>query len=290
MSGIKEDRYNLSSLSFEDKVFDVMSIVQEFHVITKQGKKIRKIWPLKPINAGSTFITTYLDPSHVCVTKAENSGNGHLLRSDFVALNVKQLLIGLTNADILIYVHQKGRLLKKLGSPNFVFENKNLRQEKEKNKRGFSYNIDLRINTVEVLKKREDAVTPCNSSLHDEDTQWINNAVNVLGCLPPFLKPFVSKSTLSKNVANSLVCTMDQYSKFNLNYSPEHHFGKIAEFYEQPCSYMTIGSTLTNTLTPKIFSAGIDLNLAGTITGIFEVGMKIEYLTEEYKLETNIGL
>ena len=154
------------------------------------------------------FSTTYQDTKSICITKVKTKKlDSPLLDYDVVKFNARNMTSH-HGYNLKIFVHQKGQFLRKFGSPDFVLENSIIDGKISKRMykgfyiRGFSYEILLRIISVDVLKKREDAVTPCNPGLQDEDTVWITNVINVLGCVPPFFKRFLINVTLSNGFAS----------------------------------------------------------------------------------------
>lgn len=281
LNGNKKDEYNLSTITFEDKVMDIETMTQEFYTQLKTSSKIYKIQFGFP-ESNHTFKKSYQDSYHACVTKEGFVGKGQFLKRDYIELDVISLLM-FADPDIHIFVHQKGRLLTELEQPHVVIENKILADAKIENKYGFSYEVNLRISTVEVLKKRPNAMIPCNELLHDEDNLWINKAIEMIGCVPPFFKRFVWDSTLNGNTAISNTCNMKELNSYAKEYAAKFYFGNISRMYYEPCYQVTNVVSLAQSLIPVTN----DLSLFSSRASKKSVKIRIEYAMKGYKMATN---
>ena len=148
-------------------------------------------------------------------------------------------------------------------------------------KHGFSYEVNLRINTVEVLKKRPNAVIPCNELLRDEDNLWINKAIEIVGCVPPFFKRFVWNSTLNGNSLISDTCNMNQFNSFATEYTAKYNFGNISKLYIEPCYQTTNVVSLAQSLIP------LNDDFFSSMASKMSVKIRIEYAMKGYKKATN---
>ena len=281
LNGNKKDEHNLSSLNFEDKILSIESMTDEFYTQLKTGSKIRRI-KFGFSKSNHTFTNSYQDSFHACVTKEGFLGNGNFLKRDYIELNIRSLSM-FSNPEILVFVHQKGRFLTQVEQPHAVIENKALVDAKKKNKYGFSYEVNLRINTVEVLKKRPNAVIPCNELLRDEDNLWINKAIEIVGCVPPFFKRFVWNSTLNGNSLISDTCNMNQFNSFATEYSAKYNFGNISKLYIEPCYQTTNVVSLAQSLIPLKDDFSSFIGRASKMS----VKIRIEYAMKGYKKATN---
>ena len=279
LRGNKEDEHNLSSIPFENKAMSIDSITQEFHTQLKTGSKIRKI-QFGFVKSNHTFMKSYQDPYHACVTKDGFLQN--LVKRDYIELDIITLL-ALADPDIYVFVHQKGRFLTVLEHPHVVIANKALVDAKRKNKYGFVYDVNLRINTVEVLSKRPNAFIPCDEFLHDEDNLWINKAIEVIGCLPPFFKRFFRNSSSNDKRTISSVCNKNQLTNYEQEYAAKFYFGNISKLYNEPCYQATSVVSLAQSLIPleneyrSTFATASQMN----------VKIEIEYAMKGYKKATN---
>ena len=238
MRGGREDREKLTLMAFEDTVIQLLPIIDIFRTKTKEGKSITYTHPRNKSTLNSSygklnFSTTYHDAKHVCYTKVRNLREGWLLHRETMIINAEQMMH--YKYKLHFYVHQKGQLLRKLETPDFILNQVVLAEKNE----SFLYDLNLRISSVDVLEKRPDAVISCNPELHDEDSTWINNATNMLGCVPPFLKKFVRHSLLSTGNKTGPSCNKNQYREIKNNFYPRKNFRRWAKLYSQPCSQMT---------------------------------------------------
>ena len=140
ITGIKMDYKNaiLDSQRSEyvDKIVNVASTILKFETVTSEGKTIRHIESdaqnLEHFNLA--FAMTYQDPWNLCFTKRQSSSKSGLLRYDYLELKDGTNYLNAAKYDYRIYVHQKGQLLKRLGTSNHVLEkrlikyDRNLRQ------------------------------------------------------------------------------------------------------------------------------------------------------------------
>ena len=238
MMGDWEDVENLTLIAFEEMVIQLLPIIDTFTTTPNEGKSILYINHRNKSSLHSpygklNFSTTYHDARHVCYTKDRSLGEGWPLHHETMAINPGEMMNYKYN--LYFYVHQTGRLLRKLGAPDYIL-NQEILTEKSK---CLLYDLKLRISSVDVLRKRPDAVPSCNPELHDEDSAWINNVTNVLGCVPPFLKRFVRHSLLSSGNKIGLSCTKNQYREFKEEFYPRQNFQRWAKLYSQPCTQMT---------------------------------------------------
>ena len=277
VAGKKEDGFNMTTITFEDKANDIISNVREFYTSLKNGTKIRKIGVFGLSTKNPTLTTSYQDANHICVTKEDIPGRGYLSKQDYLELDASPFLLS-SNPDIHIFVHQKGQLLSALEQPHVVLENRILVDAKNKNDYGFSYEINLRINTVEVLKKRPDAVNSCDETLKDEDNFWINKAIKIIGCTPTFLKRFRWNSTLSGQTDTPLDCKKDHYYLYKNQYGAKYHFDNVSKLYVPPCTQMTSIVSSVHSITPAKFTFG---------TPTKSVKIRIEYAMNGFKQATN---
>ena len=144
---------------------------------------------------------SYQDSSIRCFTKKEDDMTGQRLAYEHIKIDVQRFVVGHTAAlkqpDIQIFIHQKHQLIRKLRTPTVWIRMDDLKDAAENFKDGFIQKVDLRIDNVEVLKKRKNSKKPCNETLFDEDKKWIETAIMSLRCIPPFFKRFLSSSSSS---------------------------------------------------------------------------------------------
>ena len=269
ISGAKMDDKNriLNSQrsSYEDKIVDVASTILKFETATTSGKIIRHIENERQGQEKftSTFDMTYQDPWNLCFTKRQTRNQQELLRYDYLELKDGKNYLNIGGYDYRIYVHQKGQLLRRLGMNDHFIRKKPFKDQSKESKvnklttkgkhydlvkklQGYSFEVNVRINSATVLRKRSDAIAPCNNTLLNEDSHWIKTAIQKLGCIPPFLKRYDNDGNTNEDYS----CKKNQYEDYKMNYNPEHYFYKIGRLYDNPCTAMTplVTSTMVKVL------------------------------------------
>ena len=259
ITGIKMDDKNAILNSqrskYLDKIVNVASTILKFETVTTEGKIIQHIeneaHNLEHFNLA--FAMTYQDPWNLCFTRRQTSSQSKLLRYDYLEVNDGSSYLNRAKYNYRIYVHQKGQLLRQLGTSDHILDKKLLKYEKSRKQilkklnnpgkndnlrrklMGYRYEVNIRINSADVLRKRPDAIIPCNNKLYDEDAHWIKRAIDELKCIPPFFDGNKHRVTSFE----SIPCIKSQYENFSINYRPEYYFYEIEKLYDQPCVEMT---------------------------------------------------
>ena len=96
--------------------------------------------------------------------------------------------------------------------------------------------LDLNIVIVSMLRERFDGKQPCDASLVNDDKEFRNRAMGIIGCIPPYWRQFQSDtSTLNScNTSNELKAAFDQIKRID----------QVMDTYIPPCSEMSIVTTL----------------------------------------------
>ena len=300
LTGKQNDSFNFLSVPFSKKVFNLLGDIQYFHVTTESGKKIVKTnnlnaaflpnWKLKKY--GPALKISYQDPSNICYTKNDSDVTGQRLAHEFIKMNVKKFVtghtVGLIKPDIKIFIHQKHQLIRKLRTPTVWIRMFDLKDAAGNFKDGFTQKIDLRIDSIEVLKKRKNSVKPCNDTLSNEDKTWIETTINTMGCVPPFFKRFVSNVTRISNELTQKSCKKEQLAAFRKAYSPNRHFETIENEYLQPCGQMIASVASTEALIPKVARSDlVDPWVTKNRIKTYDVNIGIRYGLATYKVATN---
>ena len=281
-------------------MFNILGNIQYFHVTTEGGKKIVKTnnlnaaflpsWKIKKY--GPALEISYQDPSNICFTKNQSDVTRQRLAYEFMKLNVKKFVtghtVGLIKPDIKIFIHQKHQLIRKLRAPTVWIRMFDLKDAADNFKDGFTQKIDLRIDSIEVLKKRKNSVTPCNDTLLNEDKMWIETAINKMGCVPPFFKRFESNESQKSDELTLKSCKKEQLAAFRKAYSPNRHFETIENQYLQPCGQMIPSVASTEALIPKVVrSELLDPWVTKNRRKTYEVDIGIRYGLATYIVATN---
>ena len=105
-----------------------------------------------------------------------------------------------------------------------------------------SNTFELKIEQVEVLRKRTDAVVPCDDNTQNNDRMYREAIMKNVGCIPAFWDIFTSNLSSNGNPISLPECqSKKEYKKFT-NYTADQpgYMNKAQELYMQPCKQMTI--------------------------------------------------
>ena len=123
---------------------------------------------------------------------------------------------------------------------------------------------------MESLRKREDATTPCNSTLTNNDQMYRLPLMKKVGCIPIYWTHLVS-GEITKTI-NLPKCNRTKDYKALKQYLPDIGDVKVGTgLYTQPCAEMTITLTMAQS----------------DYEGSGELGFQIYYDTEQYKIIEN---
>ena len=242
--------------------------------INKVGDVIHD-WDHESNDPLDTFYLSYQDPNMVCMTnKVRYSPNLHLKR-DFLLFDAEKMYVNLMARSKLYYhiiidffIHQPGSLISMLNDP--ILRLNALQIEFLRNTSRF---VNVRVNQVEVLEKREDAEIRCNKSLTDFDLTYKESVVKSIGCIPRYWNHFLNNSGIEKMEETRIPnCkTKDQYLHAS-QYQPLY-FQNGSKLFRQPCRQMTVSYDMSTS--DISYKAG-------------ELGLTIYYGSENYKLFRNV--
>ena len=105
----------------------------------------------------------------------------------------------------------------------------------------------------------------------DDDAQWRNKVMDIVGCIPAFWKRFISNLYQNQSLPT---CNREQYQRIDTEYSPVNNFEQAASLYMQPCKQMTTIVSATEKTIPNNKSQ-------------FELVLNFNHATEEYKETVN---
>ena len=238
---------NFNDVEFDAVTIDFLeNIANTFYTVTTHGEEInnRSYQDYSSDDVIEPLLKTHQDPFRICYTKKFHYEQNLGLNYDYLEINPTELSETWLNLDV--YVHKGGQLIRQLGKPAFSLNNIALyaifKDDDHNNASYISYNIDFRIDLVEVLRKRPSGRVPCNASLLDEDSQWRNVIMNEVGCVPAFWKRFVPNESFH---SIPLDCNQEQYLKIDYIMKPIINFENGSNLYMNSCTHMT--STVTTT-------------------------------------------
>ena len=242
--------------------------------INKVGDVIHD-WDHESNDPLDTFYRSYQDPNMVCMTdKVPYSPNLHLKR-DSLLFDAEKMYVDLMTRSFWYYrividffIHQPGSLIPMLNDPILRLDALQLSFI-----RNTSRFINVRVNQVEVLEKREDAEITCNKSLTDFDLMYKDSVIKSIGCIPLYWKRFLNNSGVEKmNETKIPDCnTKDQYLHAS-QYQPLY-FQNGSKLFRQPCRQMTVSYDM--------YTSDISYK-AG------KLGLTVYYGSANYKLFRNV--
>ena len=202
-----------------------------------------------------------------CISRRLNYAPGQVLLKETLGFSFHQLKKFLA---MTVYIHHENQLVRNFGgtgSPRSWVIALNLQKEY----RNDSNYIELVINSIQILTKRNDANANCDNGLDDEDSHWMQTASRTAGCIPAYWRRF---SKLWKDSLGLKYCkTYEQYKQVA---DLIDRRWTITTKYDPPCNKMT---TMSHAYTARPFDSAKnkiynDLQL---------IIIEILYKTDEYQ-------
>ena len=224
---------NCFTFSWQCKIQNIMK--KKFDAITKES------FPL---------VLSYQDPDRTCYTPRTkpSASNGQ----DYLTLDVETILehIGPNLEQVIhlsrglpylrIYIHMHGQLLRMFGRDVAHIRVEDMLTEQCSAKRGAiskastcsGMKLSFLMSQVTLLKKRHDAIIPCDKNEKNDDFQIMTAITKEVGCVPSFWKDIFDHSGITPP------CTMGtQYRKIY------HYVSDVAlssNLIVQPCNEMIV--------------------------------------------------
>ena len=282
LKGVKETNHplwhdhsqNYTTIQFDDVVINFNELFTRFYTLTNTREK----------NFNATLDISHFDPLRVCVTKKDfpktvlvDEDHFEILLFGALAENIR-----LGMMDIDFYVHQKGQLLKRINYPDFHLDRDHVAAIRERYKRKYkavTNDMKMTVRSIDVIRKRQDAIAPCDPNLHEEDDKLRQVAINAIGCIPPYMRRFVNESKLLKQAMITPFCNQTQYADA---YEMHLNFAKVQTWYIEPCDQMSSIVTTTESLNEKE-DRSMSLRGDSKITLRF----RLNFLTDSYKETVN---
>ena len=267
-----EDFPNILYSDVTKNFFD--NYVELFFTMSKQGEIIDNWEPSKnkmynniELNEDEhPFFKSYQDPSFLCMSKKVKYVPNQVFNFASLVLNATALYN--SNVEhVLVYMHHVGQLTRQFGKQILHLSRYNF--QKAMNSSGNYYAVF--INQIEVLRKRHDAIIPCNRTLTADDSMWRNKIIEKVGCIPEYWYEFhQSVDERGNQTTNLKKCSnKDDYKLIYTDFLPPKHTDNGTNLYIGPCYHMAISASVTQ----------FDLNEKNLVLGF-------TYFVEEYR-ETN---
>ena len=232
---------DFDKIQFDDVRVDFMSepkILKAIYVTGTAGRVDQKNPPTwqSEYRSGSIY-TSYQDPYFVCISKPLKYMKDVILNEVVLTMALADNYTGMLNG-LRFYIHEEGQLIQTLKRPQLTVSNTEL-MEIRNNKR--DNRMILQVQKMERLRKRSDAVIPCDNK--NEDLQYIATAIQLAQCTPTYWTRFKNEFA-AMNFEDKPGCTnQSQYKMFDNEYlttwpnAPSYM--ELAKRYKQPCLQTT---------------------------------------------------
>lgn len=229
---------SLTNITFETATIKLQTYLKKFRVQDNNHKQIIK-WKQKKKSPKhgipSSLFLSYQDPIFICYTHYANHDDDLTVNSiDFYFYLSK--LQNITKGQLYIYVHYKNQLIRHLRYLHKIRDFHGLTQEQSNNM------VTIDLSYLSVMKRREDANDPCDINLQNDDDKWLQYAIDLNGCIPPYWKTFMNNSkTNDCKTAQQLMSASNLLALDN-----ENLVSSIFESYIAPCFQMRIMANTNN--------------------------------------------
>ena len=227
---------------FDDFVEVFFTMTKQGHVVDTWDPSMKKVYNSSEYKKRHPFFKSYQDPNFLCMTKRVKYVPNQILNFASLVLNATSLYYS-NIENLLVYMHYAGQLTRQFGKQILQLTRSNF---KKAMKSSSNYHT-IQINQVEILRKRHDAIIPCNRTLTDDDVMWRNNIIKKMGCIPVYWSEFYANSEEgSQAKPNYENCfSADNYELLYTNFLPPRHTDKGTKLYTGPCNQMGITASVT---------------------------------------------
>ena len=281
--GAIDDHMNYSRIRFDLVAIDVNELISVFYTSPDKGNNIMRAegdgWYGK-LTSNFSLKVSHLDPRRVCVSK-DDFQKYTLVDMEYIEFALLYELKGMP-FDLHFFIHQKGQLLRSLKYPKYRSNGLLIHEMLGKyngNKRGVRQQINLKVISVDVLRKRANSIESCDPRLHNEDNKIRHSIINVIGCIPAFTKPFLNQSLLLNDFSTYRKCNKSQYDRI---YKISRDFLETKSWYTQPCTTMSTIVSMTDSIKERPAVLAMLRPMKG-----FGIDLKLEYLTGSYRETVN---
>ena len=209
------------------------------------------------------FFKSYQDPNFLCMTKRVKYVPNQIL--NFASLVFNATAFYNSNVEnLLVYMHHAGQLTRQFGKQILQLTRSNFKKAMNSSSNYYT----IHINQVEILRKRHDAIIPCNRTLTDDDAMWRNKIIEKIGCIPDYWSELYSDSeerSQDTSILNRCSSAKDIELLYT-DYLPPKHSDNGTILYVGPCNQMGITASVTQS----------DLKEENLVLGF-------SYVVEEYR-------
>ena len=258
-----------SNISYDEALsFDISRFVIDKITITREGDEINS-WSNETNGIDElreSFYRSYQDPNMVCLTNRVQFKPNLILKRDFInldAIKMNEELFTTYELFIEFFVHQPQASISKLHDPILRIDQMQLEYIQNTSRM-----VNVRINQVDVLEKREDAIVQCNASLTNLDQMYRLAVINFVGCVPSYWIRFYPE----KEQSLLPLCSKKKQFQILSEFMPIY-FENGTKLFMPNCRHMTI--TFDMAQADVSYSQG-------------NIGFTINYGSESYKYFKNV--
>ena len=265
---ITDDFKNVVYSEVTKNLFD--DFVEIFFTMTKQGDVVDTWDPsMKEVYNSSEYIKkhpffkSYQDPNFLCMTKRVRYVPNQILNFASLVFNATSLYNSNVE-NLLVYMHHAGQLTRQFGKQILQLTRSNFKKAMNSSSNYYT----IHINQVEILRKRHDAIIPCNRTLTNDDAMWRNKIIEKMGCIPDYWSElYFDCEEESQARENYEKCSSaDNYGLLYTDFLPPKHTDNGTNLYTGPCNQMGITASVTQS----------DLKEENLVLGF-------SYVVEEYR-------
>lgn len=266
--GEKSSSNQFRKINFDEVAVNLLrDIVTRFTAVKKDGLILEQ-WNAIDINYNVPFILEYQDPNQICITRKREFKKDLILKYETITLNTERLYN--VTADLHVYIHRPGELTRILHRPTISFslnDYKEMLRSPLRGKNQYRFQIDY----VEIMRKRPDALIPCNESFFNDDEKYRNVIIHTVGCIPIYWKKFILSPSDRRTLRLPVCLQRDQLNVINKAYLPDSNVGNATKLYLESCSSMNTFTTITKS----------------SVSESKNILLRFDYLYETYKVSQN---
>ena len=208
-------------------LFMYMDISTVNHSVAKM-----KRYSAKTGESFSPLYKSYQDPIKICFTRKSNFEKDIIRQVDELqTIRTKLLWKRVTErTKVMIYVHADGQLTRAFRKPAYWY-----RLQKGLWPKPVDKYLRLQIVKVSVIRKRPNSKIPCNPKLIDDDNEFRNKIMDIVGCVPPYWKQFHADSA-PHNDCRTLDKLKEVFDRIT-------NYKTIFKHYHPPCNDMSLVTT-----------------------------------------------
>ena len=222
---VRDTNENQFQWKFNESVNNVQDVVPE--LFRRRRSDLEESIP-KP----RSLRLKYRDPALICYEYMTDLIPRVTIDSVDFYFNISRMQ-DIKNGELYIYANQPNQLIRNL---RYVYQ---IRSFSGISKATSTNMIVLDLNSISVIKAREDANEPCDANLEDDDAEWMRHVVETVGCVPSYWKAFY------QGPEHGQCTTIEQLKNMSFYLPSKNEFGRMAILgkYLQPCTRMRVQSS-----------------------------------------------